>query len=79
MLLDAGKWADDTHGLYAAPSDTCYQDTEPADVAIFEPPHRPDRPMFPIQQLVQRISKVDIKEMPRFLKDLDELLEDFDA
>ncbi|MCW9032461.1 MAG: hypothetical protein OQK58_13290, partial [Gammaproteobacteria bacterium] len=67
------------HNLYAAPSDTNYQDTSPSDVAIFEPPHRPDRPMYPIQQFVSRIAQVSHKKMEFFLRDLDELLEDYGA
>jgi hypothetical protein len=30
--------------IYARPSDTCFANTTPSDVTIFEPPHREDRP-----------------------------------
>ena len=79
VLFDEEGWSKLRYGLFAAPSDTCYQDTHTSDVAIFEPPHRPDRPMYPIQQFVRRISGVPIDEMPQFLKELDELLEEYGA
>ena len=79
VLFEKGQWPEARHHLVAAPSETCYQNTTASDVAIFEPPHRPDRPMFPIQQLVKRISRVDQSQMSDFLMDLDALLEDYDA
>ena len=79
ILFEKGQWPEARHSLLAAPSETCYQNCSASDVAIFEPPHRPDRPMYPIQQLVRRISRVDQNQMANFLMDLDSLLEDYDA
>ena len=67
------------YNLFAAASDTCYQGTTAADVAIFEPPHRGDRPTYPIHQFVRRISDVPEESMSEFLKRLDDLLEDYGA
>jgi hypothetical protein len=79
VLFDKGIWPEARHRLMAAPSETNYQNGTAADVAIFEPPHRPDRPMYPIQQLVKRIVRVNQSRMSDFLMDLDSLLEDYDA
>jgi hypothetical protein len=79
IVFAENNWRSMSYGLFAAPSDTNYQDTTPSDVAIFEPPHRPDRPMYPIQQFVSRIAQVSHKKMEFFLRDLDELLEEYGA
>ncbi len=79
ITFNENEWKDMRNDLFAVPSDTNYQETTPKDVAIFEPPHRPDRPMYPIQQFVSRIAHVPFEQMDYFLKDLDELLEDYGA
>lgn len=75
VALSDSKYASIRNSLMAAQSDTCYQGTTADNVAIFEPPHRPDRPMFPINQFVQRIANVAPDKMSLFLKELDDLLE----
>lgn len=41
--------------IYARASQTCFANSSPADVAIFEPPHRGDRPKIPFNQTAKRI------------------------
>ena len=65
------------HGLYAVPSITGYAGHVPADVAIFEPPHRPDRPGPNISGVVARIHDIPESGRERFARRLDDLLTEF--
>ncbi len=67
------------HRLHATPSITSYMDTSPGDVAIFEPPHRPDRPPFHINAFLKRVNDLPGVQREPFLKRFDDLLEEFDV
>jgi hypothetical protein len=41
--------------FFATPSDTCFANSTPADVVIFEPPHRGDLPKVPFHTTLRRI------------------------
>ena len=58
--------------LYATPSQTPYHGTSARDVAIVEPPHRPDRPQTSLNRLVHRMLPGQDKQA--FLEDLEDLL-----
>ena len=64
-------------GLCAAPSVTCYPGYSADDVAIFEPPHRPDRPGLNLGGVVARAHDVPDDERERFVRRLDDLLREF--
>jgi hypothetical protein len=59
--------------LFATPSQVCFSGTSAEDVAIIEPPHRPDRPQTSLNILVQRMLRIP-KEKEAFLEDLEQLL-----
>ncbi|MCY3772781.1 MAG: YdcF family protein [Gemmatimonadetes bacterium] len=65
------------HGLYAVPSVTGYVGYTAADVAIFEPPHRPDRSGSNISGVVARIHDIPESGRERFVRRLDDLLAEF--
>jgi hypothetical protein len=65
--------------LSASPSITSYMGKSAADVAIFEPPHRPDRPPFNINDFLKRVNDIPEQERQRFLRRFDELLQEFDV
>ena len=67
------------HWLSAVPSDTSYMGKSASDVAVFEPPHRPDRPMFNINDFLKRVDDIPGKDRLVFLRSFDELLQDFDV
>ncbi|SVA65294.1 uncharacterized protein METZ01_LOCUS118148 [marine metagenome] len=67
------------HWLSAVPSDTNYMGKSASDVAVFEPPHRPDRPMFNINEFLKRVDDIPGKDRLVFLRSFDELLQDFDV
>ncbi len=66
-----------SHGLYAVPSITGYAGHAAADVAIFEPPHRPDRSGPDISGVVARIHDIPESGRERFVRRLDDLLAEF--
>lgn len=66
-----------THNLFATPSQTCFPGTTAADVAIVEPPHRPDRIANSLNVLVQRMFKVPRAEQESFLTKLELLLAEY--
>lgn len=63
----------------ATPSITNYMGRTAADVAIFEPPHRPDRPPFNINDFLKRVNDIPGGQRQAFLKRFDELLQEFDV
>ena len=65
--------------LSASPSITSYMGRSAADVAVFEPPHRPDRPAFNINDFLKRVDDIPGPMRQDFLRRFDELLQDFDA
>lgn len=65
------------HSLYAVPSITGYAGYSAADVAIFEPPHRPDRSGPNISGVVARIHDIPESGRERFARRLDDLLAEF--
>lgn len=65
--------------LYAAPSFTGYPGYTAADVAIFEPPHRPDRSELNISGVVARIHGIPDNTRKRFVQRFDDLLGEFEA
>ena len=67
------------HGLYAVPSITGYAGYSAADVAIFEPPHRPDRSGRNISGVVARIHDIPESGRERFVRRLDDLLAEFEV
>ncbi len=67
------------HGLLAAPSVTGYAGYTAADVAIFEPPHRPDRSGSNVSRAVARIHDIPESGRERFARRLDDLLAEFEV
>lgn len=80
--------------LYAAPSVTGYPGYSADDVTIFEPPHRPDRPGHPdrpshpdrpgrpgadMSRVVARVHDVPENKRERFVRRLDDLLQEFEV
>lgn len=65
------------HSLYAVPSATGYVGYTAADVAIFEPPHRPDRSNLNISGVVARVHDIPESGQERFIRRLDDLLAEF--
>jgi hypothetical protein len=65
--------------LYATPSTTSYMGRSAADVAIFEPPHRPDRPNFNINDFLKRVNDIPGGRRQEFLESFDQLLQKFDV
>ncbi len=92
--------------LYAAPSVTGYPGYSADDVAIFEPPHRPDRPGHPgyrdcsgrpdhsgrpdrpvhsdftgadMSRVVARVHDIPEHQRDRFVRHLDDLLQEFEV
>lgn len=64
-------------GLYAAPSVTGYPGYSADDVAIFEPPHRPDRPGLNLGGVVARVHDIPDDARDGFVRRLDDLLLEF--
>ena len=60
--------------LYASPSQSSPPGTNANDVAIVEPPHRPDRSQMSLNRLVNRMLKVPSQNEQAFLEDLQDLL-----
>ena len=83
-----GEYEDMSHlrqGIYAAPSVTGYPGYSAADVAIFEPPHRPDR-MNPtdrtgvhVSRVIARVHDIPVAARERFVRRLDDLLLEFEV
>lgn len=71
--------ADFRYALSASPSITSYMGKSAEDVAIFEPPHRPDRPPFNINDFLKRVNDIPGHQRQEFLKRFDDLLQAFDA
>lgn len=67
-----------THSLFATPSQTCFPGTTAQDVAIVEPPHRPDRTASSLNLLVQRMLRVPSDKQEGFLAELELLLAEYD-
>lgn len=67
------------YALFASPSITSYMGKSAEDVAIFEPPHRPDRPPFNINDFLKRVNDIPGRQRQDFLKRFDELLQEFDV
>ena len=65
--------------LYAAPSVTGYPGYTADDVAIFEPPHRPDRPGADMSRVVARAHDIPVNQRERFVRRLDDLLQEFEV
>ena len=65
--------------LYAAPSVTGYPGYTADDVAIFEPPHRPDRPGADMSRVVARAHDIPENQRERFVRRLDDLLQEFEV
>ncbi len=61
--------------VYATASDTCFANSTPNDVVIVEPPHRGDRPKFPVHKHIRGIFAVPPSNMPGFLREFDSLVE----
>ncbi|MYJ00226.1 MAG: hypothetical protein F4104_11570 [Gemmatimonadetes bacterium] len=65
--------------LYAAPSVTGYPGYTAEDVVIFEPPHRPDRPGTDLSRVVARAHNIPENLRERFIRRLDDLLQEFEV
>ncbi|MDD9949350.1 MAG: YdcF family protein [candidate division Zixibacteria bacterium] len=65
--------------LYAAPSGTGYPGYTANDVTIFEPPHRPDRPGADMSRVVSRVHDIPENQRERFVRRLDDLLQEFEV
>ena len=66
-------------GLCAAPSVTAYPGYTADDVVIFEPPHRPDRPVTDISQVVARVHDIPENRRERFVRRMNDLLLEFEV
>ena len=64
-------------GLYAMPSITGYPGYSAEDVAIFEPPHRPDRPTLNLGGVVARVHDIPDNEREKFKRRMEDLLLEF--
>jgi len=60
--------------IFANPSYTCYEGTEPNDVVVVEPPHRPDRHVVPTHRRIHRMMM--LQQLP--YEDVVELIQEFD-
>ncbi len=72
-----GKMSHLRQELYATPSVTGYPGYSADDVAIFEPPHRPDRPGSNLSRLVARIHDIPDNARGRFVRRMEDLLREF--
>ena len=72
-----GKMSHLRQGLYATPSVTGYPGYSADDVAIFEPPHRPDRPGSNLSRLVARVHDLPDNARERFVRRMEDLLQEF--
>lgn len=63
--------------IFATASDTCFANSVPDDVVIFEPPHRTDRPNHPINRVVRGILEVPSDGMASFLNELELLIKKY--
>ncbi len=79
IFEDNGELSRLRNGLYAAPSVTSYAGHTAADVAIFEPPHRPDRSGLNISGVVARVHDIPDSGRKVFVQRLDELLSEFNV
>merc|ERR1711879_250142 len=65
-------------GIYASPSQTCYDNAFARDVVVVEPPHRGDRDKslddLKVHEIVRRTFMVPHEQKRSFFKDIDELL-----
>lgn len=75
-VFEAEEFAAYRRELYATPSDTCYLGYRAEDVVVFEPPHRADRHSHPTHLNVQRVLQIPEKQLVRFLRKLNDLLQD---
>lgn len=62
--------------LLVTPSDSPYLGSRAENVVIFEPPHRADRHSQPLHLNVQRLLRIPDKNLDRFLRRLDGILQD---
>ena len=79
VFEEDGELARLRHGLCAVPSVTGYAGYTAADIAIFEPPHRPDRSESNISGVVARIHDIPESGRDRFIRRLEDLLAEFEV
>lgn len=73
----AALWRRLAQNLFATPSDVSYANAAPAQVVIFEPPHRPDSPLPSLHALAARMQRIARDRLADFAFDLSQLLNKF--
>ena len=67
--------------IFANPSFTCYEGTEPNDVVVVEPPHRPDRHVVPTHRRIHRmmmLQKLPYEDVVELIQEFDDLLQKYE-
>ena len=75
------KYAAFKDNIAAMPSITCYEGASPKDVAIIEPPHRPDRPVIPTHRRMERmmtLHSLPHEELTSLIEEFDDLLQKYE-
>lgn len=75
------KYACFSENITAIPSITCYEGTSAEDVAIVEPPHRPDRHVIPTHRRMERmleLHKLPYEELVNLIEEFDDLLQKYE-
>lgn len=70
----AGKYKKLAQNIIAVSADTGYNGASADDVVIFEPPHRPDRPSYPLHHLAKGLFRVNPKKLSAFGKKFEKLV-----
>ena len=67
--------------IHGVPSLTCYEGTDPGDVVVIEPPHRPDRHVVPTHRRIQRmltLQKLKHHDLVQLIEEFDDLLQRYE-
>lgn len=75
------KYVSFSDNISAIPSFTCYEGTSAKDVAIVEPPHRPDRHVIPTHRRMERmlkLHKLPYEELVKLIEEFDDLLQQYE-
>ena len=67
--------------IFANPSFTCYEGTDPNDVVVVEPPHRPDRHVVPTHRRIHRmmmLQKLPYEDVVELIQEFDDLLQKYE-
>ena len=78
---DDDRFSEYRFRIFANPSYTCYEGTDPDDVVVVEPPHRPDRHVVPTHRRIQRmmmLQKLPYEDVVELIQEFDDLLQKFE-